>query len=121
MENQVLCKKKLTLEELKQFANAVKVDYYFQVSSNGGPLSACSAFLSTYRVHEWPDRKTLCIWQMYYDDLPVWGFIGKVEKVVKTGARKYFLFTHFHFEISYNGDEVIEINVSSDPQVRAVG
>ena len=55
--------------------------------------------------------------QMYYDDLPVWGFIGKVEKVVKTGARKYFLFTHFHFEISYNGDEVIEINVSSDPQV----
>ena len=54
---------------------------------------------------------------MYYDDLPVWGFIGKVEKVVKTGARKYFLFTHFHFEISYNDDEVIEINVSSDPQV----
>lgn len=53
---------------------------------------------------------------MYYDDLPVWGFIGKVEKVVKTGTRKYFLFTHFHFEVSYNGDEVIEINVSSDPQ-----
>ena len=37
--------------------------------------------------------------QMYYDDLPVWGFIGKVEKVVKTGTRKYFLFTHFHFEV----------------------
>ena len=53
---------------------------------------------------------------MYYDDLPVWGFIGKVEKVVKTGARKHFLFTHFHFEVSYNDDEVIEINVSSDPQ-----
>ncbi len=52
---------------------------------------------------------------MYYDDLPVWGFIGKVEKVIKTGQRKHFLFTHFHFEVSYNGDEVIEINVSSDP------
>ena len=53
---------------------------------------------------------------MYYDDLPVWGFIGKVEKLVKTGTHKYFLFTHFHFELSYNKDKVIEINVSSDPQ-----
>eukprot|EP00798_Chlamydomonas_sp_ICE-L_P025675 gene25675-11342_t len=53
--------------------------------------------------------------QMYFDDLPVWGFIGKVEKIVKTGQRKFFLFTHFHFEISYNSDKVIEINVSSDP------
>eukprot|EP00798_Chlamydomonas_sp_ICE-L_P021840 gene21840-28870_t len=53
--------------------------------------------------------------QMYYDDLPVWGFLGKLEKLVKTGVRKEYLFTHFHFEISFNGDKVIEINVSSDP------
>jgi len=53
--------------------------------------------------------------QMYYDDLPVWGFLGKVEKIVKTGAHKFYLFTHFHFELSYNADRVIEINVSSDP------
>lgn len=53
--------------------------------------------------------------QMYYDDLPVWGFIGKVEKIVQTGVHKYYLFTHFHFDLSYNDDRVIEINVSSDP------
>lgn len=53
--------------------------------------------------------------QMYYDDLPVWGFLGKVEKIVRTGVHKYFLFTHFHFDLSYNDDKVIEINVSSDP------
>ena len=55
---------------------------------------------------------------MYYDDLPIWGFIGKVEKITKPGARpelRYFLFTHVHFDISYNGDHVIEINVSTDP------
>jgi hypothetical protein len=34
---------------------------------------------------------------------------------VATGARKFFLFTHFHFDLSYNEDRVIEINVSSDP------
>ena len=24
--------------------------------------------------------------QMYYDDLPIWGFIGKIEKILKPGA-----------------------------------
>lgn len=52
---------------------------------------------------------------MFYDDLPVWGFIGKVEKIVQQGTHKYFLFTHFHFDLSYNDDRIIEINVSSDP------
>ena len=23
--------------------------------------------------------------QMYYDDLPIWGFIGKIEKILKPG------------------------------------
>jgi hypothetical protein len=50
---------------------------------------------------------------MYFDNLPVWGFIGKIEKLKKN--RKYYLFTHFHFDLSYNEDNVIEINVSSDP------
>jgi len=26
---------------------------------------------------------------MYYDDLPIWGFIGKIEKILKPGK---FLF-----------------------------
>jgi hypothetical protein len=27
--------------------------------------------------------------QMYYDDLPVWGFIGKTEKVIQKGDAQY--------------------------------
>lgn len=56
--------------------------------------------------------------QMYYDDLPVWGFIGKMEKLFKPGGVtefKYFLFTHIDFDVKYNDDHVIEINVSTDP------
>ncbi|KAF5841346.1 hypothetical protein DUNSADRAFT_13422 [Dunaliella salina] len=60
--------------------------------------------------------------QMYYDDLPVWGFIGKMEKIITTGSKplyKYYLFTHIDFDIKYNGKHVIEISVSTDPhQVR---
>jgi hypothetical protein len=44
--------------------------------------------------------------QMFLDDLPIWGFVGKVEKILHTGETslyKYYLFTHIHFEIRYNG------------------
>ena len=44
---------------------------------------------------------------MYYDDLPIWGFIGKVEKILHPGDRTeymYYLFTHIHFDILYNGE-----------------
>lgn len=56
--------------------------------------------------------------QMYYDDLPVWGFIGKMEKIIRHGESdlRYFLFTHIEFDIKYNDDKVIEINVSTNPE-----
>ncbi|KAF2572534.1 hypothetical protein F2Q70_00002400 [Brassica cretica] len=55
--------------------------------------------------------------QMYYDDLPIWGFIGKVDKDGKSDPSefKYFLYKHIQFEILYNEDRVIEINARMDP------
>lgn len=55
--------------------------------------------------------------QMYYDDLPIWGFIGKMEKDPKgdPNESKYFLYKHIHFDVLYNKDRVIEINVKTDP------
>ncbi|KAF5751727.1 transmembrane 9 superfamily member 5 isoform X2 [Tripterygium wilfordii] len=56
--------------------------------------------------------------QMYYDDLPLWGFIGKVEEqswITEEKVHKYYLFTHIQFDVLYNGNQVIEINAFSDP------
>ena len=54
--------------------------------------------------------------QFVYDDLPIWGYVGKVETGSGTdGKTKLLLFTHFHFDVAYNTDHVIEINVSTDP------
>lgn len=58
--------------------------------------------------------------QMYYDDLPIWGFIGKIEKDEKEGKNdpnenKYFLYKHLRFDVLYNRDRVIEIGVHADP------
>ncbi|XP_047313709.1 transmembrane 9 superfamily member 3-like [Impatiens glandulifera] len=54
--------------------------------------------------------------QMYFDDLPIWGFLGKIDKEGKSDITeyKYYLFKHLHFEIFYNKDRVIEINVRTD-------
>lgn len=79
--SEVLCKKKLTAEDVAKFREAVKNSYYFQ---------------------------------MYYDDLPLWGFIGKVARESNTDQR-YLLFTHLHFDIKLNKDRVIEISVRTDP------
>ncbi|DBA96073.1 TPA: Transmembrane 9 superfamily member 2 [Trebouxia sp. C0004] len=84
-ENELLCSRDLTAKDLQKFRKAVKKDYYFQ---------------------------------MFYDDLPIWGFIGKVEKILRTGEKpdlKFFLFTHIHFEVLYNNNRVVEINISTDP------
>lgn len=55
--------------------------------------------------------------QMYYDDLPIWGFVGKVDREGKSDPSdyKYFLFKHIHFDILYNVDRVIEVNARMDP------
>ncbi|KAL0905347.1 hypothetical protein M5K25_023759 [Dendrobium thyrsiflorum] len=57
--------------------------------------------------------------QMFYDDLPFWGFIGKIdkEKFDLSEKEKYLLFKHIHFDILYNDDRVIEIDVLSDPNM----
>lgn len=51
--------------------------------------------------------------QMFLDDLPIWGFIGRAQKVA--GGVAYYLFTHIHFDVLFNGDRVIEVNVATDP------
>ncbi|KAL1557615.1 transmembrane 9 superfamily member 5-like isoform X2 [Salvia divinorum] len=57
-------------------------------------------------------------YNMYYDDLPLWAYIGKVEdESWKTDnkAKIFLLFTHVHFDAFYNGNQVIEIHAFSEP------
>ncbi|XP_061348061.1 transmembrane 9 superfamily member 2 [Gastrolobium bilobum] len=54
---------------------------------------------------------------MYYDDLPIWGFLGKFDSEDKddpTGAKVY-LFKHIHFEILYNKDRIIDVFIRNNP------
>ncbi|KAI3738612.1 hypothetical protein L2E82_28649 [Cichorium intybus] len=58
--------------------------------------------------------------QMYYDNLPLWGFTGKTEDEswADFGSKKgpkYYVFNHVQFDALYNDDQVIEIRAFSDP------
>lgn len=55
---------------------------------------------------------------MFIDGLPIWGFIGKVEKLPsevlgQRDRQKLSLFTHIHFDVLYNGDRVIQVDIST--------
>jgi transmembrane 9 superfamily protein 3 len=69
-------------------------------------------------------------YQLFVDELPVWGMVGEVvaeEDVIREIeahterphgiADATFLYTHKNFTIAYNGDRVIEVNMTSDGAV----
>ena len=41
-------------------------------------------------------------YQMYLDDLPIWGIVGEIDDK----AEDYYVWTHKKFEIGYNDDQV---------------
>ena len=58
--------------------------------------------------------------EMFIEDLPMWGYIGEVEgEDVLLGhletVRRY-IYPHLHFSIGYNTDQVVSVNVSTNPQ-----
>ncbi|XP_050258700.1 transmembrane 9 superfamily member 3-like [Quercus robur] len=86
----------------------------FRIEKDSEPV--CKKTLSKEEVARFRDAVNKDYYfQMYYDDLPLWGFIGKVEKEGKEPSDyRYFLYKHIQFNIFYNKDRVIEINVQTD-------
>ncbi|XP_075492942.1 transmembrane 9 superfamily member 3-like [Primulina tabacum] len=95
----------------------VGAPYKLDFLADKEPEIICKRKLSKKQVAEF--RSAVAkeyYFQMYYDDLPLWGFIGKIDKDGKADPNdhKYYLFKHLHFEIFFNKDRVIEINARAD-------
>lgn len=71
-------------------------------------------FVHAVQNHYW--------YQMYIDELPVWGMLGEYMMAEVPGAKgepaqvkeQGFLYTHKDFSISYNGRQIIEVNLTSE-------
>ncbi|KAJ6926288.1 hypothetical protein NC651_010650 [Populus alba x Populus x berolinensis] len=109
--------KKEALGELLNGDRLVTAPYKLDFLNDKDSEIACKKRLTKEQVAQFREAVSKDYYfQMYYDDLPVWGFIGKVEKEGKNDPSeyKYYLFKHLHFTIFYNKDRVIEIAALSD-------
>lgn len=66
------------------------------------------AFIYAVKNHYW--------YQMYIDDLPVWGIVGEVEE--NGGVYSHYIWTHKKFDIGYNGKQIVDVNLTSENKVK---
>lgn len=66
------------------------------------------AFVYAVQNHYW--------YQMYIDDLPIWGMVGEVDD--STTPPSYKIFTHKRFDIGWNSQQIVDVNLTSDGRVK---
>ncbi|KAF7247425.1 Transmembrane 9 superfamily member 3 [Varanus komodoensis] len=66
------------------------------------------AFAYAVKNHYW--------YQMYMDDLPIWGIVGEADE----NGEDYYLWTYKKLEIGYNGNRIVDVNLTSEGKVKLV-
>lgn len=91
IEQGTLCTRFMSDTDLEELRNAILQDFYFQLLMD--------------------------------NDIPVWGFLGKLSLALNATTKeeenqldRIMLFTHLHFDIQYNSDQLIQVDVSTDPK-----
>jgi transmembrane 9 superfamily protein 3 len=51
---------------------------------------------------------------MYIDDMPIWGIVGEVDET----DNSYYLWTHKKFDLGYNGNRIVDVNLTSEGKVK---
>ncbi|PWA61418.1 nonaspanin (TM9SF) [Artemisia annua] len=109
---ETLIEKKLNLGEMLNGDRLVSAPYKLEFLVDKDYEVLCSKKLSKNDVSQLRSVIEMDYYtQMYYDDLPIWAFIGKTQRNYTDERIKnqYFLFTHSIFEVFYNKDRVIEV------------
>ncbi|CAF0831508.1 unnamed protein product [Rotaria sp. Silwood1] len=64
------------------------------------------AFTYAIKNHYW--------YQMFIDDLPIWGIVGEMDESGKSA----YIWTHKKFDIGYNGNRIVDVNLTSESKVQ---
>jgi len=83
-----------------EFKTNIPKTEYCQVNLDETTLKS---FMYAVKNHYW--------YQMYLDDLPVWGIVGDAD------GGPMHLWTHKKLEIGYNGKHIVDVNLTSDVKV----
>lgn len=77
----------------------------------------CEVTLTEKTAEKFQDAVKQQYWyELFMDDLPIWGFVGTDEKKAEdaAGSDLVHIFTHKSFDINYNGEQIIQVNLSSE-------
>lgn len=109
--------KQETLGEILNGDRLVTAPYKVKFLQQKNHEVACAKKLTSEEVSQIQAAiKQYYIFQMYCDDLPIWGFIGNVEgSSTNNSEHKYLLYQHFELEIFFNKDQVIEAHLLMHP------
>lgn len=94
-----------------------QLDIRFRVNEDRRDI--CSEQLDESDAEEFETAVRSNYWfELYMDDLPIWGFVGEVAPLTSDGDEDVpRVYTHRTFSISYNNDRIIHVNLtSSAPQ-----
>ena len=56
-------------------------------------------------------------YELFLDDLPMWGMVGEVLRDEEHGRMEKHIFTHRTISLAYNGNRIIEANLTSENPV----
>eukprot|EP00201_Polytomella_parva_P019090 CAMPEP_0175051062 /NCGR_PEP_ID=MMETSP0052_2-20121109/7589_1 /TAXON_ID=51329 ORGANISM="Polytomella parva, Strain SAG 63-3" /NCGR_SAMPLE_ID=MMETSP0052_2 /ASSEMBLY_ACC=CAM_ASM_000194 /LENGTH=377 /DNA_ID=CAMNT_0016315301 /DNA_START=82 /DNA_END=1212 /DNA_ORIENTATION=+ len=80
-------------------------------------MAICTTRLNEHRREVFNSAIHRHYWyEFFVDDLPVWGFVGELKKD-ENGEEQAYVFTHRHFDISFNNNRIIHVNQTSDNPV----
>lgn len=113
-----MIKKPQKMGEVIQGDRAVLSDYDLPFNTNIKEKVLCEMKLTKDDVEKFKKAiKQLYYFEMIYDDLPIFGFIGTTNNYQEDPlgeAPKFYLYKHLDFFIEYNKDQVIRINASTN-------
>ncbi|OIW08500.1 hypothetical protein TanjilG_03176 [Lupinus angustifolius] len=114
-----LIRKKESLGEVLNGDRLMNALYEFKFRENRIDVPLCQKKFTSDEISNFKQAISRDFYfQFYLDDLPFWGFIGKLEEErlsSDSGGPKYYLFTHIQFDVLYNENRVVQVNALGDP------
>ncbi|KAL4541378.1 hypothetical protein Ndes2437B_g05748 [Nannochloris sp. 'desiccata'] len=105
------------LGEVLQGNELIDSQLDFKFRTDQSKKTICTTTLTQETAEEFAEAVRRHYWyEFFMDDLPIWGFVGPPPEQTQEDTQVY-VYTHKTFDIAYNGDRIIHVNLTSeDPQ-----
>ncbi|KAJ7968045.1 Transmembrane 9 superfamily member [Quillaja saponaria] len=90
-----------------------QIEIKFQ--KNVDKTAICQMALDETKVKQLKDAIENSYWfELFMDDLPLWGFVGELHPDKNSDNGKHVLYTHKNIIVKYNKDQIIHVNLTQE-------